>query len=43
MAEVVRAGTFDRWLTRLGGDKSTQEADIRKAHEVAAEWWKHRS
>lgn len=101
MVEVVRSGTFDRWLTRLkdkraaarvlvridrlaagnpgdvkpvgqgvsemrinygpgyrvyylphgdqivllltGGDKSTQEADIRKAHEVAAEWRKHRS
>ena len=101
MAEVVRSGTFDRWLARLkdkraaarvlvridrlaagnpgdvkpvgqgvsemrinygpgyrvyylphgdqivllltGGDKSTQEADIRKAHEVAAEWRKHRS
>ena len=29
-------------LLLTGGDKSTQEADIRKAHQAAAEWRKDR-
>ena len=30
-------------LLLTGGDKSTQDADIRKAHLIAAEWRKNRS
>ncbi|AXH95006.1 type II toxin-antitoxin system RelE/ParE family toxin [Ornithinimicrobium avium] len=29
-------------LLLTGGDKSTQETDIRKAHDIAAEWKRNR-
>jgi putative component of toxin-antitoxin plasmid stabilization module len=50
MLELFRSGTFDVWLRELrdiralvvlllcGGDKRTQDADIKRAIEIAEDW-----
>jgi len=43
--EVLKSATFDTWFSDLkdivvlcGGDKRTQDGDIKRAIEIAASW-----